>query len=146
MRTKKLQKALTFHRDTKAIFRGVFPSNRLPVIPRGKVVTLVANTDPSHKPGQHWVAYFFTKTHVYYFDSYGLPPMTPSLARLMKRRKHRKYFCRRLQGRGYVCGEYCLYFILAMIYDMDFSCFGDDLNANDRYVRKFIRKHFPLIG
>ena len=29
-----------------------------------------------------------------------------------------------------------MYFILATIYNYVFACFGDDLNANDRYVRK----------
>ena len=145
MRTKQLQKALRFHRDTKTIFSGVYPSDRLPPIPRGELVTLVVNTDPSHKPGQHWVAYFFTRTQAFYFDSYGRQPMTPGLCKLMRRRKRMKYFSRRLQGTGDVCGDYCLYFILAMTWKLDFDCFGRDLKANDRYVRKFVRKYFAVI-
>jgi hypothetical protein len=63
----------------------------------------------------------------------------------MRFRKCKRVFGRRIQGNGKVCGYYCMYFILAMIYNRDFSCFGDDLNTNDRMVRKFVRKTFPLI-
>jgi len=144
MRTRQLQRALRFHRDTKPFFRGVFACDRLPRdIPKGKAIALIANTDPSHKPGQHWVAYFYTRTHVYFFDSYGMTPSKAPFHRLMKYRKYKKYFCKRIQGEGQVCGHYCMYFILAMIYNYDFACFGDDLNANDRYVRNFVRENFP---
>lgn len=146
MKTSQLKKALRFHRDINPIFRGVFPSNKLPrYIPRGKTVALVANTDPSHKHGQHWVAYFYTQTHVYFFDSYGRPPLKSPFHRLMKYRKYKQVFGRRIQGDGRVCGHYCLYFIWTMIHNMDFSCFGDDLNANDRIVRNFVREKFPHI-
>lgn len=146
MRTSQLKRALHLHRDTKDVFKGVYSCNMLPTyIPRGKTLALIANTDPSTKPGQHWVAYVYTKTHVFFFDSYGKPPGKAPFHNLMKHRKHKRYFGRRIQGGGNVCGHYCLYFILALINNFDFACFGDDLNANDRYVRKFVKQHF-LIG
>ena len=146
MKSTELRKALRFHRDTKPIFKGVFPCNRLPqFIPRGKTVAFIANTDPAHKPGQHWVAFFYTSTHVYYFDSYGLPPANHYFHRMMKYRKIKKVFGRRLQGMGQVCGHYCLFFILAMVYKMDFTCFGDDYRANDTYVKNFVQQHFPFL-
>ena len=40
--------------------------------------SIIANTDPLHKPGEHWVALYLpphSKT-VEFFDSYGLPPAT----------------------------------------------------------------------
>ena len=144
MKTRQLYRALKFHKDVKPIFKGVFASNRLPrYIPKGKTVALIANTDPSHKPGQHWVAFFYTRTHVYFFDSYGRPPCKPPFHRLMKYRKYKKYFGRRIQGEGHGCGLYCMYFILAMINNYDFTCFGHNLNANDHYVRNFVRENFP---
>lgn len=142
MKTRELHRALRRHRDTQPVFKGVYPCNRLPTVPPGKVMAIIANTDPSHKPGQHWVAYFYTKTHVFYFDSYGQPPLKPTLRKMMSYRRHKKHFGRRLQGSGHMCGEYCLFFILAMLYNWDFDCFGDNLDANDRYVWKTVRRHF----
>lgn len=145
MRTKQLEKALKFNRDTRVVFKGVYAYNRLPrKIPKGKKVALIANTDPGHKPGTHWVAFFYTNTCVYFFDSMGNPPWKPGFQRLMQFRRTKRVFNTRIQGIGTVCGHYCLYFILAMVYNMDFSCFGDDLNANDRMVRKIVRKYFPV--
>ena len=145
MKTKQLEQALIYHRDTKHIFMGVYPSDRLPRnIPKNKTVALIANTDPTHKPGQHWVAFFFSKSTVYFFDSYGRSPAKSPFHRLMKYRRHQKVFSRRLQGDGRTCGYYCLYFILAMIQNRNFVCFGDNLNANDRYVVQFVKEHFHI--
>lgn len=143
MRSSQIQSILKRHRDIQPIFKGVFASNRLPRrIPKNVTLAYIANTDPAHKPGQHWVAIFYTKTCVYYFDSYGRGPTTPNFKRMMYFRKYRKVFGRRIQGDGKECGYYCLYFILAMVYNKDFSCFGDDFNANDRLVRKLVKKYF----
>lgn len=145
MRTQQLRKALGTHRLTRNVFKGVYALNKLPTsIPRNQHVCLIANTDPHHKPGQHWVAYYFTKTHVYFFDSYGRPPWNPQFQRLMKYRKFKKYFGRRIQGNGFVCGYYCLYFILAMIKEWDFSQFGIDLDTNDTYVKKITERYFQI--
>ena len=42
--------------------------------PRGNVFFFFVNTNPSYKPGEHWVAFFITPSKVYYFDPYGIPP------------------------------------------------------------------------
>ena len=148
MKTQQLNRALRRHRDIGKYFIGIFANNRLPSEISaggrgGKPLALIANTDPSHKPGKHWVAYFFTDTTAYYFDSYGLPPSTTSLRKLLtKHRQRQLVFGRRIQGNGKVCGQYCMYFLLAMVYGYTFDCFGDDLNANDRLVRRLIAEHF----
>ena len=137
MKTTQLKKMVYNHRDLRRVFRGVYACDALPRrIPANKTVALIANTDPAHKSGQHWVAYYYTPTCVYYFDSYGRPPCNRHLDRMMKYRKRQRVFGRRLQGLDGVCGLYCLYFLWAMTYQKDFSQFGDDLNANDRLVRK----------
>ena len=40
------------------LIRGVFPSEKLPVI-NTYPATLIANTDPHNKPGTHWAAMYF---------------------------------------------------------------------------------------
>ena len=41
-------------------FVGVFPRNRLPAI-NTYPASLILNTDPSGRPGEHWVAIYFNK-------------------------------------------------------------------------------------
>ena len=147
MKTSQLLKALGEHRETRDIFLGVFPSDKLPkAISRHRTIALVVNTDPSYKPGQHWCAFYITPSTVYFFDAYGIPP-PKSFQRLMRSRRQKKVYERRLQGRGKVCGHYCMYFILAMArggYDYMFDCFGDDLDANDRIVRRMVMNNFNM--
>ena len=54
-------------------FVGVFSRDTLPKITCG---TLIANTDPSTKPGEHWIAITINSDKTgEYFDSFGLPPI-----------------------------------------------------------------------
>ena len=149
MRTSQLLRALRHHRETGGVFLGVFPSDRLPrSIPKHRTVALIVNTDPSHRPGHHWCAFYITPTCVYFFDFYGCTPRLKSFQRLMRCRRKKKVFARRLQGRGTVCGHYCMYFILAMVrgdINNRLALFGDDLNANDRVVRNVVMNNFMMV-
>lgn len=54
-------------------FIGVFPKDMLPEY---KVGTLIANTDDSSMPGEHWIAMTLNSDKTgEYFDSFGLPPL-----------------------------------------------------------------------
>ena len=145
MRSSQLERALRTHRETRDVFVGVFASDQLPVCPRQKKpLALIVNTDPSHKPGLHWCAFYITTDCVYYFDPYGIPPLVKSFQTLLKCRRRNEVFGKRLQGRGSVCGHYCMYYILAMVRGKDFDLFGDDLNANDRIVRNVVTSNFRV--
>ena len=70
--TTQIEKRAHLNGMLSTIWLGVFPADRLPSritqFPRG----LVANTDPSTKPGMHWVAMYFPDTSTSeFFDSYG---------------------------------------------------------------------------
>ena len=45
----------------KRYFIGVYPRNRLPAI-KSYPASLIVNTDPSGKPGEHWLAIYFNKS------------------------------------------------------------------------------------
>ena len=143
MFSKQISTALERHRETSSIFGGVFARDKLPRIPRQKTIAYVVNTDPAHRPGQHWVAFYLNKDTVYFFDPYGLKPV--GFRHIMSTRKNKVYFNKRLQGQGQTCGHYCLYFILAMRTKQSFNIFGDDFNANDRNVQLFVNKNFRII-
>ena len=140
MYTSQLKRALERNRDTRHLWRNVVASDMLPRrIPKRPGI-IIANTDPSTRPGQHWVAYYFTDSCVTYFDSYGRAPAS----KMMRLRKNQRYFGRRIQGTGNMCGEYCLYFVLTMIYNLNFDCFGTDLEANDRLVKRLVKRYFDV--
>ena len=63
------------------IFQGVFSSDHLPQLPvKHRPAAFVVNTDPSRRPGEHWIAlYLPTRGPVEYFDSYGKPPKVDSI-------------------------------------------------------------------
>lgn len=141
MRTSQLTSLLRKHNATRKVFKGVYPCDRIPnSVP--SPAALIANTDPDGQPGRHWVAYYFTPSTVYFFDSYGQPPWKMELQRPMALRKYKRYFPRRLQGLSRVCGYYCLYFILAMVKGWGFQHFGRHLNRNDMLVKRMVDRHF----
>ena len=137
-----LRRALIRHPLTRAYYFGVFARNTVPPIPFYRDVAFIVNTDPLHKPGQHWVAFFVTSDTVYYFDPYGRKPR--GFDEIFNSRNNRLYFNKRIQGNGRTCGHYCLYFILSMVSSETLNVFSSDLNSNDRYVRRFISENFAL--
>ena len=70
MNTKQIWQALTCNTKTEPYFDGVFPINELKNI-KDKPELIICNTDPSNKPGQHWVLFFFNNDTVDFFDSLG---------------------------------------------------------------------------
>ena len=50
------------------------PRNLLPEKKPLDMKAYIVNTDISTDPGEHWVAIYFRRDQVIYFDSYGRPP------------------------------------------------------------------------
>ena len=63
--------------NTNTHFLGVFALDQIPSSFSQYPCAYVANTDPSSRKGQHWVAFYHeSSTQLEFFDSYGLPPQT----------------------------------------------------------------------
>lgn len=59
MNTEELLTVLSCDGLTKDLFLGVFPRDALPPKPvKKKTFCFIINTDPSNKPGLHWLAIF----------------------------------------------------------------------------------------
>ena len=126
----------------------MFAENEVPSrIPQRKNVAYVVNTHPNNMPGQHWVAFYFAKDTVFYFDSYGRDICYKSFLKFALKRKTNQIvrYRQRLQGSGKTCGEYCMYFILAMQGHVDMKVFGSAANVNDRVVKRIVRKEFSIV-
>lgn len=125
---------------------GVFPSDKLPKDPP-RPCCLVVNTDPSDKPGTHWVAIFIDAEGVIdYFDSYGLEPSVPDIVTWI-----------RLNGTGLntnqlcvqsfmssACGAHCLYFLVLRCRGFpmhSITRLTDSSFVNDSFVVAYVNKH-----
>ena len=137
-------------RFTKHYFRGVFACDQLPTryVPRPSA--FVVNTDPSNKPGQHWVAIYITQNgEGEYFDSYGQRPTLPPIKSFLKKNAtSTTYNHRPLQGPlSAVCGQYTIFFLLQWYRGLSMSkiirLFSSDKMDNDIAVNDSIRKQFP---
>jgi hypothetical protein len=124
----------------QGIFQGVYSIDILPETPR----LLVCNTDPSHKPGQHWVAlYVDSQRRGEYFDSLGRRP-----SGIIEGCMHRHcvdwlFNARQLQSAVSNCfGFYCCFYCLLRCRGVDLTrivnSFTDDTGFNDSIVRNFV--------
>ena len=144
MNTQQIESLLKRDPQSKKIFKKVcaFDQVEQPTFPSAYVV----NSDPSNKPGEHWVAiYFDKKGRGEYFDSYGLPPSFLNLEEYMNRYSRDWIWNKKtLQALfSTVCGHYCVYFVLfrcrgKTLFDI-VKPFSPNLTENDRIVTRFIQ-------
>jgi hypothetical protein len=130
-------------------FLNVFPSYLLPssrsIL---KPCTLIVNADT--EGGSHWLAIRLTPRYstAYYFDSYGIFPLVPSIQAFLK---HNctiwEYNKRQLQGlTSEICGQYCCC-LLALFMDRGYTpqqfitLFAGSSNA-DRQVTQMFASEF----
>ena len=112
--TNDIYRALSKDLYSRISFVGVFPRDRLPDL-YSFPCSVVINTEPSYKKGEHWIAlYFNERRFCEFFDSYGLPPSAYGLDKYIQRFasdwNYNKY---QLQGWfSSACRYYCIYFIL----------------------------------
>jgi hypothetical protein len=103
-------------REMGPMFLGVFPRNRLPTSNIPLPCCVVANTHPEHKPGEHWIGFYFDiDGHGEYFDSYGRPPnIYPEFQQFLIRNSPISFTWsgQILQGQGSLsCGQYVVYYL-----------------------------------
>ena len=148
MDTIELTQALSQNKYTNKYFMGVYPSNFLPKIGR-KPAILVANTDPAHKPGAHWVAFYIPKTGpIEFFDSIANTPVdTVFVKYMLKNAKSYRFSGRRIQGLfTTTCGKYCAIYLYYKSKKMSFvkflKMFGDNLSQNENKINRMYDRIF----
>ena len=93
-------------------FIGCFGRNNLPkIVPLP--CSLIINTDPTTKPGDHWLGLVLTKKKCFYFDSFGLGIMDKNIIDFLK-----KYYDKVTINNECIqhydsdkCGLYCIAFV-----------------------------------
>ena len=95
------------------LFYGVFSCDTIPNTT--DKCGMIINTDPKDNTGEHWVALFQNgKGSSEYFDSFGLPPIIPSILNHLTQTTPNgcKYNSLTLQHPSVsTCGLYCISFI-----------------------------------
>ena len=130
------------------VYDGVHAADQLHLLTLRPAV-IVINTDPSWKPGRHWVAVYVPKHGPWeYFDSYGEPPTSPFIQEWIDQRPY-IYNNQPLQSPvSDACGHYCIYYIVhrarGQTMDAILSRFTHDRDRNDNDVRAWVANHFDL--
>ena len=136
MNTTKIERLLA----NQAGFQGVFSSDKLPQKPR----LLVCNTDPSWRPGEHWIAIYVDKNgRGEYFDSFGRKPNKHFERYLNNNCASWTFNKKRLQSRiSSFCGYYCCLFVILRCKGFDMTkivgMFTNDTGYNDWLVHRFV--------
>ena len=129
MNTKQLWNSLCLNPITNKYFDGVYSSDTLTNI-KQKPELIICNTDPSNKPGKHWVLFFFDENSVDFYDSLGrdLGYYGNVFSDFINKFVTNFTQCKiRTQPvKSDLCGQYCLYYAFA-------KCIGlsmDDIIIN----------------
>lgn len=137
-------------------FKGVFAADQIPMQKLSREMgswSIIMNTDPLSKPGQHWVAVLKKDNKCYFFDSYGQAPTKyqPDLWKPFSRceRNQKDY----QQTLSTVCGDYCIFFLRLFStpgFKTDFKHLDNYFDEhrdeeNDQLVHKVVHDWHPRI-
>jgi hypothetical protein len=155
MNTVQIAHALEQDPVTSRTFCGVFPINKLPQTLIKYPCCFVANTDPSDKPGTHWVAFYFpTEEKGEFFDIYGQPPSfyRDSFGDFLNKHSYEwKFNTYKLQSAwSNVCGQYCIFYLSHRARGLSMSkiaqLFNDNTMLNDAKVSQFVKNRFKVLS
>jgi len=120
-------------------FDGVFSVDNLPKDPR----LLVCNTDPSDKPGRHWIAIYIEDGRGDFFDSFGRRPNADFERYMNCHCVSWNFNDKQLQSIvSKFCGYYCIYFCILRSRGLDMRrivrSFSSDTGLNDALVHAYV--------
>jgi len=140
MKTPQLEQILSHILPKEKVdFLGVFPRDLIPNDISHYPACYVANTDPSTKPGAHWVAFYLeSPKKSEFFDSYGFHPRVYGFTNHVTSYNHTQY----QSFASSVCGQFCVLYL----YTRTNCCCPIDTHFsksnhywNDRKVDKWVR-------
>ena len=107
MNTAQIERILRRDPYCKKIFKGVYARDQIKRVSYPSAY--IINSDPSTRPGRHWIAVFFDRRgNGQYFDSYGLPPKVLGFTEFMNRKSG--------FGTEKLCKDSILQFVVNIVY------------------------------
>lgn len=154
MNSLEILKALKKNKKLSKFFTGVYPCNHLPKNIRTPAF-IVANTDPSHKRGTHWIAIYISKSGATeIFNSFGaLQPIQDEFRAFLKKNSKNGYTVtntKRLQSDfSLTCGNYCCMYLYSKACCKDMKYFlgkfsNHSFKDNDTKIMNMYYKYFPV--
>lgn len=143
LNTFQLSHALSQSEMTRDKFEGVYPVDHLKHIQDAPKMIIV-NTDPSYKPGKHWLLFYSDRNTIEMFDSLGrdITEYPHEITDFVNKFSHvLKYVNDRLQPvNSSLCGHYCLYYAYH-------RCNGDTMQniIHDMHSPDWIRCCVPIM-
>ena len=116
MNTTDIENILRADSRCSPYFKGAMPRDRFVdfvLETESPSYSVVFNSDPSYRGGQHWLVFVKNKQEGYYFDSYGQHPATyADVKEALSSTIQKVYWnSERLQGfTSNTCGDYCILF------------------------------------
>ena len=131
---------------TYKCFKGVYPCDKLPMYNQ-LPLNIIINTDPSYKPGEHWVAVSINKDGKgTYFDSFGLPPLKEEIFNYLEEKSTQGWSYNKTALQNIVsqtCGHYCVLFIIFKCQGLSTRNFVSKFNgntiSNDKKINRFLK-------
>lgn len=147
MDTIQINKILSTNPQTRSVFRGCYPCDRLPdpfdlLYPSA----LIVNLDPHQMKGSHWIAMFAQglAREIIYFDSLNLPTSEVILNNFLKKfpkmRRNTKAYQSPFSSS---CAHFCILFVYFISQGYTFDQFLSLLEKNynmDNFVRIIVNK------
>ena len=133
-------------------FLGAFPYDEIPAKPNsGETFSVILNTDPNDRPGDHWIALIYKAPYYYFCDSYGRSPgdwtfppdFTSTVKNFIGKNSYKTNTKLLQQLTSNACGDYCVYFIQEMAkksFTQVLSIFSTNSKSNDRLVFDYVKK------
>lgn len=140
MHTQDIERFIARDRVCRLTFQGVFSSDTLPRNPR----LFICNTDPSYKPGKHWIAIHVDQYgRGEYFDSFGRPPDNRFEQYMNEHCTYWTFNKKQLQSLvSSFCGNYCCFYCVFRSRGVNMtrivSQFTRDTAFNDSIVHAFV--------
>jgi len=157
MNTSHINSILSSDPYTRRVFKGVFPRDRFinHPIQNDEESLFVCNLDTSDENGSHWIVINKQGNNIFYFDSYGLPPLFDDLTqKLYNNCELITWNATRLQAfNSTVCGHYCIIYCLLKArghpFDNIISMLHDnnelDQHTRDHIINTVVTSKYPTI-
>jgi hypothetical protein len=140
-------------RELISCFNGkVYSLNEIDDITVTEDSYFIINTDSGI--GEHWISCCIKmseKTNsniIYYYDSLAIPPVLKNIVSFINRNINGKLIVNSYQhqsAKSSFCGMYCVLFLYFMYKNIPFddflNLFSDDVDVNDRWIKKFFETH-----
>ena len=122
-------------------FNGVFSRNNLP---KKKDGTYIINLDEYEDLGTHWIALFYKKNEIVYFDSFGVEHIPEEIKEFIGNKNIKANIFRVQANNSVMCGYFCIGFIDFMLAGKKLTDFTSlfspyDFKKNDDIILSYFK-------